>query len=237
MERGKQNWKEESHTNSSHGPISTEGGSSAGLVALVVCKMDLVICKRDPQKLPHYYGHHQMKYNSPSHTGESKPSPLAKIKMGSFNQLFCWGRWGHSPSPGVLRLTFRQSCPSSTSSGCTAPKEGPWLPHASLTSWNSLRKECSYSPLHRCSILSSIILCKMVVTASALTLSSKFSRRLQTQTVEERCLTAESVCVGTPLFGRSGLSCHRSSWRSLCILNSVSPPFFRRRRGPTLQGR
>lgn len=52
-----------------------------------------------------------------------------------------------------------------------------------LTSWNSFRKERSYSPRHLHSIRSSIILCRMLVTASALTRSSKLSLRLKGQMV------------------------------------------------------
>lgn len=46
---------------------------------------------------------------------------------------------------------------------------------AVLTLWNSRRKERSYSPRQRSSILSRVTWCRVVVTASALTRSSRLS--------------------------------------------------------------
>lgn len=48
-----------------------------------------------------------------------------------------------------------------------------------FTSLKSVRKELSYSPLQRCSILCSISLCRMLVTASELTRSNSCSLELK----------------------------------------------------------
>lgn len=53
--------------------------------------------------------------------------------------------------------------------------------HRSFTSWNSNRKERSYSPLQCCSIRCSMSLWRIDVTASELTHSSSCRLELQTQ--------------------------------------------------------
>lgn len=50
---------------------------------------------------------------------------------------------------------------------------------AVLTLWNSRRKERSYSPRHRSSILSLVTWCRVLVTASALTRSNRLSLCLE----------------------------------------------------------
>lgn len=64
----------------------------------------------------------------------------------------------------------------------TFQKVGPRRRHPRdvFTSWNSSRKERSYSPLQCCSIRCSMSLCKMEVTASELTHSSSCSLELKT---------------------------------------------------------
>lgn len=101
---------------------------------------------------------------------------------------------GPGPSPAASLANTLLSQPSTSSSHCpsrrtevkssqlqlrqsrTEPRGFFFSP---LTSWNSSRKERSYSPLQCCSMRCSMSLCKMEVTASELTHSSSCSLELK----------------------------------------------------------
>lgn len=124
-----------------------------------------------------------------------QPSDFGQISLSRSQALSCChqgrpGRASFHPVPGQLQPPARSSFVQATlwlllrlqgvrpARTLFYGRQGTG-PEGVLTLWNSRRKERSYSPRQRSSILSLVTWCRVVVTASALTRSSRLSLCLE----------------------------------------------------------